>query len=160
MSEIAMQQSLYEAQIETEKQRLAVIDLERKNSALSEENYKLRGNLIEFQSLMDRRLEDIRVALKSVGWTHDSVAGLWSHEWVSDVDFETAVVYAIRFRSSAPPNVSDRVKVASGAFVGFEGTVDAIDLDKNCITVIVDIFGRTTPVQLQVQELIILSSDK
>ena len=43
----------------------------------------------------------------------------------------------------------DMVKIKSGAFDGFDGTVDEIFPDKGMVRVIVTIFGRPTPVELE-----------
>jgi len=45
--------------------------------------------------------------------------------------------------------VSDRVKVKDGTFEGFEGEVSAIDPQSGKITVMINIFGRSTPVELE-----------
>ncbi len=95
-------------------------------------------------------------ALASMGWRHDIETNTWFNDKCSGLDFNTAVVYSIRFASTPPPNTGDRVKVLSGPFFDFEGTVDTTDLRRNQVRVIIDIFGRVTPVELQVQELEIL----
>ena len=41
----------------------------------------------------------------------------------------------------------DVVKIKEGPFENFEGTVEEIDYETGKITVLVDILGRTTPVQ-------------
>jgi transcription termination/antitermination protein NusG len=45
--------------------------------------------------------------------------------------------------------VTDRVKVKDGTFEGFEGEVSAIDSQSGKITVMINIFGRSTPVELE-----------
>ena len=47
----------------------------------------------------------------------------------------------------------DMVKVKSGAFDGFDGQVDEINADKGTVRVIVTIFGRATPVELEYWEV-------
>ncbi|MDE0896510.1 MAG: transcription termination/antitermination protein NusG [Planctomycetota bacterium] len=47
----------------------------------------------------------------------------------------------------------DIVKVKSGAFDGFDGAVDDINADKGTVRVIVTIFGRPTPVELEYWEV-------
>jgi transcriptional antiterminator NusG len=49
----------------------------------------------------------------------------------------------IRFKSG------DRVKVKDGTFEGFEGEVGTIDPQSGKITVMINIFGRSTPVELE-----------
>jgi len=46
-------------------------------------------------------------------------------------------------------NTGDRVKVKDGTFEGFEGEVSAIDPQSGKITVMINIFGRSTPVELE-----------
>lgn len=61
--------------------------------------------------------------------------------------------------SEAKPQVSigmqkgDLVKIKSGAFDGFDGTVDEVNPDKGTVKVIVTIFGRPTPVELEYWEV-------
>jgi transcription termination/antitermination protein NusG len=45
--------------------------------------------------------------------------------------------------------VGERVKVKDGTFEGFEGEVGAIDSQSGKITVMINIFGRSTPVELE-----------
>lgn len=43
----------------------------------------------------------------------------------------------------------DQIKVKGGSFEGFEGTVDEIDSEKGSVKVIVTIFGRATPLDIE-----------
>ena len=43
----------------------------------------------------------------------------------------------------------DRVKIKDGTFENFEGEVDAIDETNGRVTVMINIFGRSTPVELE-----------
>jgi len=45
--------------------------------------------------------------------------------------------------------VGDNIKVKEGTFENFEGTVDAIDYTSGRVTVIINLFGRSTPVELE-----------
>jgi transcription termination/antitermination protein NusG len=47
----------------------------------------------------------------------------------------------------------DKVKVIEGAFANFQGTVEDIDHEKARLRVMVSIFGRATPVDLNVLEV-------
>ena len=42
----------------------------------------------------------------------------------------------------------DQVRINEGAFASFNGMVDEINIDKNTLKVMVTIFGRSTPVEL------------
>ncbi len=46
-------------------------------------------------------------------------------------------------------NVGDKVKVKDGNFESFEGDVDTIDESSGKITIMLSIFGRSTPVELE-----------
>lgn len=46
-------------------------------------------------------------------------------------------------------NIGDRVKINEGTFENFEGEVDAIDEQNGRVTVMINIFGRSTPVELE-----------
>jgi len=43
----------------------------------------------------------------------------------------------------------DMVKIREGAFENFEGTVDSIDPERGVVRVIVTIFGRSTPLDIE-----------
>ena len=46
-------------------------------------------------------------------------------------------------------NKGDRVKINEGTFENFEGEVDGIDEASGRVTVMINIFGRSTPVELE-----------
>jgi transcriptional antiterminator NusG len=46
-------------------------------------------------------------------------------------------------------NMGDRVKINEGTFDNFEGEVESIDQANGRVTVMINIFGRSTPVQLE-----------
>ena len=48
--------------------------------------------------------------------------------------------------------VGDSVQITDGPLEGFIGTVDEIDIDKNRIRVTVSMFGRETPVELELDQ--------
>ncbi len=43
----------------------------------------------------------------------------------------------------------DQIKIKEGAFENFEGTVDSIDQERGIVRVIVTIFGRSTPLDIE-----------
>ncbi len=47
----------------------------------------------------------------------------------------------------------DRVKIKEGSFQNFEGSVDTIDEQKGIVTVLLTIFGRATPVDVEYWQL-------
>ena len=47
----------------------------------------------------------------------------------------------------------DAVKIKEGTFESFEGTVDKIDEEHGKITVLIEIFGRSTPVELEYSQV-------
>ncbi len=46
-------------------------------------------------------------------------------------------------------NVGDSVKITDGALESFIGTVDELDMDRGKVRVVVSMFGRETPVELE-----------
>lgn len=49
-------------------------------------------------------------------------------------------------------NVGDSVQITDGPLEGFIGTVEEIDVDKNHIRAMVSMFGRETPVDLELDQ--------
>lgn len=49
--------------------------------------------------------------------------------------------------------VGDTVSVIAGPLEGFVGTVDELDTDKNFVKVTVSMFGRETPVELELDQV-------
>ena len=49
--------------------------------------------------------------------------------------------------------VGDSVKITDGALESFIGTVEEIDLDRNKVRVVVSMFGRETPVELELDQV-------
>jgi len=52
--------------------------------------------------------------------------------------------------------VGDSVKVTDGPLDGFFGTVDEIDIEKSRVKVVVSMFGRETPVDLDFDQIEII----
>lgn len=50
-------------------------------------------------------------------------------------------------------NKDDRVKIIGGTFENFEGAVEAVDMANGRVTVMISIFNRTTPVELDYWEI-------
>ena len=50
-------------------------------------------------------------------------------------------------------NVGDNVKITDGALATFIGVVEEVDLDRNKVRVVVSMFGRETPVELELDQV-------
>lgn len=50
-------------------------------------------------------------------------------------------------------NVGDSVKIIDGALESFLGTVEEIDMDRSKVRVVVSMFGRETPVELELDQV-------
>ena len=50
-------------------------------------------------------------------------------------------------------NVGDTVKVIDGPLSGFNGTVDELEITKNRVRVVVSMFGRETPIDLELDQV-------
>ena len=50
-------------------------------------------------------------------------------------------------------DVGDSVKITDGPLTSFIGVVDALDIGKNKVRVIVSMFGRETPVELELDQV-------
>lgn len=73
---------------------------------------------------------------------------------MSPQDVSKVVAKAEGPSDEAPPlqigfSSGDRVKIKEGTFENFEGDVDAIDRANGRVTVMINIFGRSTPVELE-----------
>ena len=50
-------------------------------------------------------------------------------------------------------NVGDTVKVVDGPLSGFSGVVDELEITKNRVRVVVSMFGRETPIDLELDQV-------
>ena len=74
---------------------------------------------------------------KAIPLTEDEIAALGVEK------HEVVVAY----------EVGDSVKITDGALESFIGTVEEIDVDKNKVRVVVSMFGRETPVELELDQV-------
>ncbi len=49
--------------------------------------------------------------------------------------------------------VGEKVNVIDGPFKGMMGTIDAIDMENNKLTVLIDLFGQETPVEVELYQV-------
>ena len=74
---------------------------------------------------------------------------------MSDADVAKILVEVEKATEQATANIKvdfakgDVVKIREGAFENFEGTVDSIDSERGVVRVIVTIFGRSTPLDIE-----------
>jgi len=69
-----------------------------------------------------------------------------TNEEIRNMGFETVVI-------NVDYNVDDSVKVINGPLTGFIGTVQEINKEKNKVKVLVSMFGRETPVELEFSQV-------
>ena len=77
---------------------------------------------------------------KAIPLTEDEVAALGVEK------HEIVVLY----------NVGDTVKISDGPLASFTGTVEEIDPEKNKVRVVVSMFGRETPIELELDQVEVL----
>lgn len=53
--------------------------------------------------------------------------------------------------------VGDSVRILDGPFSTFTGTVEAIDAEKNRVSVVISMFGRETPIALELDQVEVVS---
>ena len=54
-------------------------------------------------------------------------------------------------------SVGTRVTIVDGPFKGMEGTIDNLDLDNNRLTVLIDLFGQETPVEVELFQVSVIN---
>lgn len=55
--------------------------------------------------------------------------------------------------------VGDTVRIVDGPLTSFNGRVEAIDIEKNSVRVVVSMFGRETPVELELDQVETISEE-
>lgn len=68
-------------------------------------------------------------------------------------DAEIAALGVEKHEVSVSYAVGDNVKIIDGALTSFLGVVEEIDMDKNKVRVVVSMFGRETPVELELDQV-------
>ena len=99
--------------------------------------------------------EDVVVEAVAVGvfpGFPDGLGGFFVQEEDADVDGDPATsegLFVFDGGLGVGVEVGDRVRVKEGYFENFEGEVESIDEANGRITVMINIFGRSTPVELE-----------
>jgi transcriptional antiterminator NusG len=105
----------------------------------------------------DPRTQKVRGTLRQVDGLREFLGS--RGEATPLTESEVASILARMSDSETRPQVNiglqkgDLVKIKSGAFDGFDGTVDEVNPDKGTVRVVVTIFGRPTPVELEYWEV-------
>lgn len=71
------------------------------------------------------------------------------HEIQRMLGLETAKEETVKPKIKIEFVAGDRVKIKEGTFESFEGTVDTVDEASGRVNVLIEIFGRSTPVELE-----------
>ena len=82
-----------------------------------------------------------------------SVACQLGDEWTYLTDEEIAALGVEKREIVVGYQVGDSVKITDGALESFLGTVEEIDLDRSKVRVVVSMFGRETPVELELDQV-------
>ena len=135
-----------------------------KNGKKRVKNKKLYPGYLMVQAdlddIEDTRVVKARTTLREVEGLRDFLGSFGNAgEPVALTDSEVQSILSRMSDSESRPQVtiglhkSDMVKIKSGAFDGFDGTVDEVNPEKGTVKVIVTIFGRPTPVELEYWEV-------
>lgn len=80
------------------------------------------------------------------------VTGFIGQEPMSAEEVDRIMSHMTKSSESPKPKVvfevGEKVKINDGPFASFQGVVESINFDKGTLTVMVTIFGRSTPVEL------------
>lgn len=105
----------------------------------------------------DPKSQRIRATLRAVDGLREFLGS--RGEATALTEAEVSSILSRMSDSESRPQVNigmqkgDLVKIKSGAFDGFDGSVDEVNPDKGTIKVVVTIFGRPTPVELEYWEV-------
>jgi len=97
--------------------------------------------------------EDAWFLIKETSGVGDFIGSAGKPTAMSPADVDKMLEQVEKAKDGGPVAVEfakgDTVKVKEGAFENFEGPVDEVLIDKGLVRVIVTIFGRATPVELE-----------
>jgi len=97
--------------------------------------------------------EDAWFLIKETNGVGDFIGSAGKPSPMNDSDVAKMLMQVEKAEEGAPVSVEfekgDLVKIKEGAFENFEGAVDEVLPDKGLVRVVVTIFGRATPVELE-----------
>jgi len=98
--------------------------------------------------------EDVWFLVKETTGVGDFIGAEGKPTPMADRDVER--ILAIAERPEEQPSIAamrfkkgDRVRIREGSFENFEGEVESVDEQKGLVTVLITIFGRSTPVDVE-----------
>lgn len=96
-------------------------------------------------------------AIKETSGVGDFIGTEGKPSPMSDVDV-AKMLHQVEAKEDTPSiqmefSKGDQIKIKGGSFEGFEGNVEDIDSDKGTVRVLVTIFGRATPLDIEYWQL-------
>ena len=111
----------------------------------------------DLENLEDPRVLKARTTLREVDGLRDFLGARGEPVLLSDGEVSSILVRMsdteTRPQISIGLQKGDMVKIKSGAFDGFDGAVEEVNPEKGTVKVVVTIFGRPTPVELEYWEV-------
>jgi transcriptional antiterminator NusG len=111
----------------------------------------------DIEDLEDARVLVARDTLRTIDGLRDFLGTRGEATPLSDQEVNT--ILSRMSDSEAKPQITiglnkgDMVKIKSGAFGGFDGPIEEVNAEKGTVKVVVTIFGRPTPVELEYWEV-------
>jgi transcriptional antiterminator NusG len=91
--------------------------------------------------------------IKDISGTGDFIGTEGTPTPMRDTDVAKMLLEAEKLEEAPSIKVEfkkgDQIKIREGAFQNFEGAVDSIDPERGIVTVIVTVFGRSTPLDIE-----------
>lgn len=97
-------------------------------------------------NIIEKPLSQVEVA-KLFGRKKKVLTPIQTTTGSDNTETRTTVEYHIDF------NIGDRVRIEGGAFDGFEGEAESINSESGKVTVIINVLGRHTPVDLTADQV-------
>ncbi|MCC7011929.1 MAG: transcription termination/antitermination factor NusG [Planctomycetes bacterium] len=111
----------------------------------------------DIEDLGDPRSKQAQSVVRDTPKVGDFLGGHGEPVPLSDGEVQSILVRMSDSDTALQVNIGlskgDMVKIKSGPFDGFDGTIEEVLPDKGMVTVIVTIFGRPTPVSLKYWEV-------